>query len=31
MALVGTALMRADDPAALIGDMLVAGRGRIAA
>jgi indole-3-glycerol phosphate synthase len=27
MALVGTALMRADDPAALIGEMLTSGRG----
>jgi indole-3-glycerol phosphate synthase len=27
MALVGTALMRADDPTALIGEMLVSGRG----
>ncbi len=31
MALVGTALMRADDPAGLIGDMLSAGRDRVAA
>jgi indole-3-glycerol phosphate synthase len=30
MALVGTALMRADDPAALIGDMLSAGRDKVA-
>ena len=31
MALVGTALMRADDPAGLIGEMLVAGRGKAGA
>lgn len=31
VALVGTALMRADDPADLIGDMLSAGRTRVAA
>jgi indole-3-glycerol phosphate synthase len=31
MALVGTALMRADDPAGLIGDMLGAGRNKAAA
>ncbi len=31
MALVGTALMRADDPAGLIGDMLIAGRDKVAA
>jgi len=31
MALVGTALMRAEDPSALIGDMLAAGRGEVAA
>jgi indole-3-glycerol phosphate synthase len=31
MALVGTALMRADDPTALIGEMLVTGRGVVSA
>jgi indole-3-glycerol phosphate synthase len=31
MALVGTALMRADDPASLIGEMLNAGRDKVAA
>ena len=31
MALVGTALMRADDPASLISDMLSAGRDKVAA
>ena len=31
MALVGTALMRADDPTALIGEMLVVGRGVVSA
>lgn len=31
MALVGTALMRADDPTALIGDMLASGRGAVSA
>jgi len=31
LALVGTALMRAEDPAALIGDMLTAGRDKAAA
>lgn len=31
MALVGTALMRADDAAGLIGDMLNAGRDKVAA
>ena len=31
MALVGTALMRADDPTALIGEMLASGRGMASA